>query len=214
MSDDPFIHADQNEAWSRSLDAARAAAPPVEAKRAGWRNMTPEQWDAASAAYRAGAPQGDKSGETPAPAYPSPDPVAGLREALTTALTVALHEHFDPECSGLPDYEVTAEQAEKITEWVVRQPIMVAALLASDKPPKPERLATAMRAFYGKHGTVFDSAAAAIAAEYARLSGEAPKDDRLERIAQIIHHLKEPEFWTVGDLDEAINQIYEIVNPE
>ena len=56
------------------------------------------------------------------------DRPAGLREALTVALTVALHEHFDPDCDGSPPYEITQEQAVALVADVFKSPLLHAAL--------------------------------------------------------------------------------------
>lgn len=61
---------------------------------------------------------------------------APVREALKTALMVSLHEHADPECSGIPDYDITADAAARITEDVMTAPIMVSALAALPSTPQ------------------------------------------------------------------------------
>jgi hypothetical protein len=43
------------------------------------------------------------------------DEAGKWREAVRLALSVALHEQADPGCTGTPPYDVTQEQAEKLT---------------------------------------------------------------------------------------------------
>lgn len=51
-----------------------------------------------------------------------------LREALLTALSVALHEEADPLCTGHPDWFATKEVAERLVDEVLAAPVVQAAL--------------------------------------------------------------------------------------
>jgi hypothetical protein len=51
-----------------------------------------------------------------------------LRDALVTALSVTLHEHADPACSGDPPYGATQEQAVAIVNDMLRMPVIRAVL--------------------------------------------------------------------------------------
>jgi hypothetical protein len=62
----------------------------------------------------------------------SPDSEA-LRAALGTALSVALHEQADPQCTGEPPYDVTQAQAASLIEEIWRAPIVRAALTPEAK---------------------------------------------------------------------------------
>ena len=72
---------------------------------------------------------------------------AALSDAMRTALSVGLHEHFDPECDGSPPYEITQEQAAALVADIMRMPVMVAApdaliaaVRAEAKPVSADRL--------------------------------------------------------------------------
>jgi hypothetical protein len=62
---------------------------------------------------------------------PAPTAPAGLREALTTALSVALHEALDPDCLGEPDYMKTAEVAANAVDAAMK----VAAIASPSEEP-------------------------------------------------------------------------------
>jgi len=62
------------------------------------------------------------------------DPDAALREALTVALQVALHETFDPGCTGEPPYDSSMRLAEEVTVATMRSPLLRAALAATASP--------------------------------------------------------------------------------
>jgi hypothetical protein len=102
----------------------------------------------------------------------------GLREALETALSVALHEQADPGCSGVPPYDVTHEQAIAITEAMLRTPIVRAALAAPSRGAglDVDRLARAItNVDSGPGWEVLDGdreSATNYAAEYERLRNE------------------------------------------
>ena len=97
-----------------------------------------------------------------------------LREALVTALAVALHEAADPKCEGEPQYSVTQAQAESIADTVM---LITRAALAQPAPALDvERLARALAGIgvidNGTWVSFTPADAEAIAAKYAALEGD------------------------------------------
>ena len=110
-----------------------------------------------------------------------------VEAALRTALTVALHETFDPDCSGEPPYD----SSQRLAAEVIGSPVVQAAIRAESGGLDVERLATAMGnlrwgwltwtdqtqpAEDRRRRRALKNAALALAAEYARLAEDADKD--------------------------------------